>query len=102
MVDISEEERKKLAKSEGKFLLFTSFIKGYTAESEKAAKAQMKQRPNSFIFVVIPNNRPIEYSLDFGLAVAALDPNDPSRPNVILNIYNVLQVQAIAANNRNG
>lgn len=70
MVDISEEEKKKLAKTEGKFLLFTSFVKGYTLEYEKVAKAQIKNRPNSFIFVVVPNNRPMEASLDFGLAVA--------------------------------
>lgn len=107
VVDITEEERRKLAKAEGRFLLFTSFVKGYTAASEKEANAQKKLRPHAFIFTVMPNSRPIEPALDFGFALAPPDPTVPTsslsrRPNVLVNIYNVFQVRAMAANNRNG
>lgn len=53
VVDVTEEEKQRLEKGKGHFILFTSFIKGYI--NEKEANAQLKQRPNAFKFTVMPN-----------------------------------------------
>ena len=81
-MDITEEELAKLANSQGKNLLFTSFVKGFTSQRE--ANIEIKNRQNAFKFRVMPNRFKLEPSVDFGFAF-----NEGCKPNVIFNIYNV-------------
>jgi hypothetical protein len=95
VIDVTEEEKAKLETAKGHFILFTSFMKGYT--NEKEANAQLKQRPSAFKFTVIPNRRELDPALDFGYVVGKGE-----QPNVIYNIYNVFRVEDINIKTRRG
>lgn len=56
-----------MEKSQGKFILFTSFVKAYS--NEKEANAQLKLRPQAFKFTVLPNRSKLEPTLDFGFII---------------------------------
>lgn len=69
------------------FIIFTSFVKGYTKKSD--AIKEMKESNNAFLFEVTFTDRRRESKLDFGFVIAE-DKN--IKKNVIFNIYNFFQL----------
>ena len=77
------------------FIIFTSFVKGYTRKSD--AIKEKKESNNSFLFEVIFTSKKRYSKLDFGFVIS----EDKSiKKNVIFNIYNFFQLSSFALDKR--
>lgn len=77
-----------MKKNQSNFLIFTSFMKGYT--NEKKAKLAAKKNSHSvFVRVMMKLPPKIADNLDFGYIIISSPENEA---DVIFNIYNVFQI----------
>jgi hypothetical protein len=96
---LSPEEIAKVNEDEtlSNFIIFTSFIKGFTRKSD--AIKEFKETNNAFLFEVTFTERKREEKLNFGYVIA----EDKSiKKNVIFNIYNFFQLEAFEKDKRTG
>ena len=99
MARLSPEEMGKVNEDEtlSNFIIFTSFVKGYTRKSD--AIKEFKESGNSFLFEVTFTERRREEKLDFGYVIS----EDKSiKRNVIFNIYNFFQLETFVPEKRTG
>lgn len=58
VIDLNEDEMENLQQSKNDFIIFTTFVKGYTSEKE-AQKEFKKRGQNAYIFEVLPTKKKV-------------------------------------------
>jgi hypothetical protein len=99
VVQLSPEEIEKIQDEEllNNFLIFTSFIKGYTKKAD--AIKEFKESERSFLFEINFSKRPRFDELDFGFFI---NEDKTLKKNVIFNIYNFFQLENLEVGKRSG
>lgn len=84
---LSKEEEEKLKNNQDNFIIFTSFVKGFT--NEKEANKARKAKAGSIMFEIILNTKDRDEELDFGFCQIGEEGE-----NIIFNIYNFFKIDA--------
>ena len=87
VLELNKDEKKYFEENLKNFIIFTSFVKGYTTE-KKASEQFKKSKDNFMVRIMLTKNKKDE-ELDFGFIV---DKGVEKGPNVLINIYNFFKI----------